>query len=73
MISMTNQSGQLMKYEDGKWREIEQIDRLKVTKLEGQVRDYKQHNHIYVFYLSIYLFIHLFIIGVVDFISSIVR
>lgn len=31
------EEGQLMKYEDGKWREIEQIDRLKVTKLEGQV------------------------------------
>ena len=59
MISMTDQSGQLMKYEDGKWREIEQIDRLKVTKLEGQVRDYNHHNHIYMFYLSIYLSIYL--------------
>lgn len=27
-----------MKYEDGKWREIDQSDRLKLTKLEGQVR-----------------------------------
>lgn len=32
------QLGEILKYEDSKWSEINEVDRVKVTKVEGQVK-----------------------------------